>query len=657
VIRSNHYDTGALGPEPIDRHAASVGLFLTTVWFGLVAGWLDLASVLAQRAIHPHVSASDSRTNQHFLWMVPVADLLIFSVAVVAIFPLSKLRIRGSQCIAIRLAVAAVVWTLVLSIEGIHPIAGVVLGCGVGARVGSHLNHRVARFRRVVRVSLPVMTAGLALLGGWTAQRVASAERRATAQLPPAKPGAPNVLLIVLDTVRADCLSLHGHGRLTTPNLDRLARSGWVFAEARATAPWTSPTHGSIMTGRWPHELSIRPGVPLDGSFPTLAEVLAREGYATAGFVGNVYYCSAAYGFGRGFARYEDAYENQTVSLEEILRSSGLGRQLRRFLGESTALDHEETLARKTAAMLNRDVLGWLDDRPADRPFFVFINYYDAHRPYLFHDGPTPRFGLAALPLPEQREIDRRYLALSTARPASSDLTPEFIAEATRITREAMSLYHDSYDSCIAYLDRQVGLLLDEIGRRGILDNTLVIVTSDHGEQLGEHGLVSHGTSVYRPEVHVPLVVVPPARSSRPGFVAEPVSLRDIPATIAEIVGVGPRSPFPGRSLTRFESEGMAPSSPESPVLSELEHNVSFPEPGDQASAFRAVRSLVWGNLVFIRGDDGREELYDVLNDPEESTDLARIPRLRPAIDRFRRELDRIYNIGTDPRHPVAARP
>ena len=170
------------------------------------------------------------------------------------------------------------------------------------------------------------MAVSLVVLTGLTYERVTSAEHRALSLRPPAKPGVPNVLLIVLDDVRAASLSLYGYDRPTTPNLERLARRGVVFSEARSTAPWTLPSHASMMTGRWPHELSVGPDLPLDGTFPTLAETLGREGYATAGFVGNTVYCNALYGMGRGFARYEDAYENQTVSLFETVRSSGLGQ-------------------------------------------------------------------------------------------------------------------------------------------------------------------------------------------------------------------------------------------------------------------------------------------------------------------------------------------
>jgi arylsulfatase A-like enzyme len=619
--------------------------FLTTIWFGLLAGWLELGLVMAQGFINPQVSPTMLQMNRNMGWMIPVSDVLIFSAVGISIALLARLRRGLAWWIALRLPIVMGMWTLLLNIEGLYAIAGMILAFGVAAMTGSWLDRRAVGFGRLVRVSLPPMVVIFLASIGLTYEQVTSAEDRALSRLPASKPGAPNVILIVLDTVRASCLSLHGHYRPTTPNLERLARRGVVFKEARSTSPWTSPSHASMMTGRWPHELSVGPGVPLDGTFPTLAEVLGREGYATAGFVGNIYYCNALYGLGRGFARYEDAYENQTISLFEIVWSSGLGKRLIQVLGYSTQLEDGVTLLRKTAAMINRDALGWLAERPTDRPFFVFLNYYDAHRPHVLPVDPVLRFGIASLPMADQIEIDKKFQDLAAGMPAPDDLTHK------RINDEALDLCHDSYDSCIAYLDHQVGLLLDEIERRGLLENTLVIVTSDHGEELGERGLITHGASVYRPEVHVPLLVIPPFRSSTAKIVDEPVSLREIPATIAEWVDLKSRNPFPGRSLARFLDEGAERLPETSPVLSELQHNIAFPAPYPIPFPFGPAISLASKDRVYIRREDGSEELYDLSNDPQESINLARDPQARPVLDKFREELNRLRgNVATTTR-------
>lgn len=620
-------------------------LFLTTLAFGLVAGWLELGFVLTQRIVNPHVSLDALRTNRHFAWMIPVGDVLIFSVVGLAIVVFARFRPGLARWVVWRLVVGLSFLTLLLTVEGLHALAALSLSCGLASLIAPWLQRRAAAgFGRKVRVSFLMMAVGLSIFTATTYRRVKTVEDRAQALRPPARPGAPNVMLIVLDTVRAASLSLYGHIRPTSPNLERLARKGIVFSEARSTAPWTLPSHASMMTGRWPHELSVGWDLPLDGTYPTLAEVLEREGYATAGFVGNVYYCNARYGLARGFTRYEDAYENQTVSLFETIWSSGLGRRVIQALGYPIRLSEGETSVRKSAEMLNRDVLAWLTGRPANQPFFVFINYYDAHRPHILHGDPVERFGIAALPLDEQTAIKKRFLDLA-GKSVPGDITHE------RIVSEGFQRYHDRYDTCIAYLDRQVGLLIDEIERRSLLENTLVIVTSDHGEQLGEHGVIAHGASLYRPEVHVPLLVIPPSRWSTARIVNEPVSLRDIPATVAELVHLGPKSPFTGSSLTRFLVEGSDQLTAKPPVLCEVEQNEVLPRRPQIPSSLGKLVSLVARDQVYIRSGDGREELYDLAHDPLETVDLAGYPQSRAELDRFREQLSRLRPDETTPAH------
>lgn len=610
--------------------------FLTTLWFGLLTGWLELGLVMAWRRIQPRASVDTLRTNLHVAWMILASDALLFAACGTVAAVLAWFFPSLARKTVVYASVVLSVWALLLNIPGLYAAAGLLLAGGIATKAGSWFLDRGDRLDRYVRRSLPLLGLATVVLVGIGYARAISAEERALARCPRAKPGTPNVLLIVLDTVRASCLSLYGHNRPTTPNLERLARKAVVFAEARATAPWTGPTHASLMTGRWPHELSIAPDVPLDGTFPTLAEVLGREGFATAGFVGNIFMCNRVYGFGRGFARFEDAYENQTVSLFETIWSCGLGKRLIAALGYSTTLDDCVTLRRKTAAMLNQDLLRWLKGVPTGRPFFAFVNYYDAHRPYSFCEGSDTRFGMAALPMTEQMAIDRRYLDRTKGKPIPPGFTHDQIVD------DAYVMFHDCYDSCIANLDRQVGLLLDEMERGGLLENTLVIVTADHGEQLGERGVVAHGASVYRSEVHVPLLVVPPSGMKAPRLVHQPVSLRDVPATIAECVRIGGRSPFPGRSLTRFLGDEAPDPAEELPVLCELEHNVVFHDWTAIPPPFGPASCLVSRDHVYIQKPDGHEELYDLWNDPQESDDLIELPKSGPVIAAFRTQLNQL---------------
>ena len=194
----------------------------------------------------------------------------------------------------------------------------------------------------------------------------------------------------------------------------------------------------------------------------------------------------------------------------------------------------------------------------------------------------------------------------------------------------------DAYDGSIAYLDDQLGRLLERLEDRGTLENTIVIVTSDHGEEFGEHGTMFHGHSLYMPLLHVPLVIsYPPRVPAR--RIYRPVSLRDIPATILDLLRSADKSRVPGGSLVPSWSDGDDTGSG-SAVLSEVKRNPrtprSFPvHKGD-------MQSLVYGNMHYIRNGDGREELYDLASDPWEESDLAGSDRAQFWLSLFRKELD-----------------
>ncbi len=603
---------------------------VATLWLGLVAGWLELGLVLVQRSINPHIPLDLLRTNRHYLWMIPVADTLLFAVLGLILALLGRPLPKLTPWLAPRLPLTLLFWTLLLNIDGLNAASSLVFSAGLGAMIGPRFGRRIERVRPIMVVSLSALGPGLLILTALTVNRIQSAENRARSLAPVAKAGAPNVVLIVLDNVRAASLSLYGHDRPTSPNLERLARSGLLYKEARSTASWTLPSHASLLTGRWPHELSVGFDLPLDATYPTLAEVLGRHGYASAGFVANTYYCNLLYGLGRGFDRYEDDYENQTISLFEILRSSGLGKRLIHAFGYSIRVAEGGTSVRKSAAMINRDALRWIAGVPEKRPFFVFLNYYDAHGPWVPPDNLSPRFGLGASSEREKVEILKRHQAIQSGKLDADEATRQ-AAE-----REAVNVLRDSYESCIASLDHQIGLLHTELERRGLMENTLVIITSDHGEHFQERGFRGHGLSLYRREVHVPLLILPPAKNATTAVIDEPVSHRDIAATIADWAGLGAQSPFPGHSLRR-SSGGVI-----SPVLSELERQPNLAPMQEVPASLGSVRSLLSGNLEYIHNGNGAEELYRLDDDPFESRNLAPTAEAGPRLIHFRADLKRL---------------
>ena len=191
---------------------------------------------------------------------------------------------------------------------------------------------------------------------------------------------------------------------------------------------------------------------------------------------------------------------------------------------------------RISAQAINLKFVDWLARRrEPGRPFFAFLNYFDAHSPYVPPTIAEHRFGLRPQSVADAKVLD-----------GWRDVNKLELSPYYRI------LARDAYDNCLAYLDGQLGELFEELQRRGELDRTLVIVTSDHGEGFGEHDLFDHGESLYRTEISVPLLIVAPASSRSQGVVSETVSLRNLPATIVELVGLEANSSFPGPSLANL---------------------------------------------------------------------------------------------------------
>lgn len=621
-------DPGATGPGAARRPA---GAFITAVWLGLVVGMLEVAVLVAQKSLNHVALIGSLRLNQHYLWMIPLSHLVVFGLVGAGLELLARTRIGVARAVIPRALAWLAAVAFLLAFRELNPIASVILALGIAARAVP-LGRRIApQFARFVRVSLPFLVAGLVLLIVGRHAQLAWAEHSAATRPVPA-PGSPNVLFIVLDTVRAKSLSLYGYPRATTPRLEALARRGVRFDEARSAAPWTLPSHATMFTGRWPHELFDSPEQRLGSRYPTLAGELGRRGYATGGFVANTFYCNAGFGVARGFDHYEDFYQVFDASPTEVLRHSGLGRNLIALAGEEESI---RPGGRKDADKINADFLAWLPTTKG-RPFFAFLNYFDAHAPYFTPDRADRHFGLRPTS-PEDQEILRTWQSRTSAK----------------ATEHELELARDAYDDCIASLDAALGRLFDQLEGQGVLDNTLIVLTSDHGEEIGEHNLLGHGRSLYSEELHVPLIVVRPGRDRSSGaVVAEPVSLRDIPATVLDLAGIRTdRAPFPGRSLGRFAELGSPGSAIGSPdpaqshvVLTEVALRDKVSKNADRPPALRGpMKSVVVDGFVYIRNSDGREELYDRSSDPAEARDLAGQPDHQDRLARLRDLADQAH--------------
>ena len=629
-------------PDRAINRPGLISLFVLSAWCGLIAGLLEVGTIVLRK----HVFDPDQlyMMSRHFVWLIPLSNVCVFltlgflGCGVVLIWPR-----RGRWLLARGLAAMAILPPILVAVPRIYSLAWLVVALGLAARFVPLVERNTRILRRLVVVSFPaaaviVASLGASLaLGDWT-----QCARECARPLP--APGSPNVLLIVLDAVAAGHLSLHGYDRATSPTLVELAEGGIRFDSARAPSSWTLPSHASMFTGRWLHELSVGWLTPLDRTHPTLAEFLGDRGYATAGFVANTWYCAVDSGLSRGFTHYQDyIFPELTVLTKAVLVSRALkGFQLIVYSTadwlESTALlPYAQRLwrsleaDRKGAAVVNRELLDWLSRRTQpERPFFAFLNYCDAHHPYELPPGRFHRFG--AEPIDNyQRILIQQWWEL----------------DKTTVSPQGVAFAADAYDDCIADLDEQLGRLVDRLGRRGVLEQTWLFIVSDHGESFGEHtGVFGHGTSLYETELHVPLLVIPPGNGTTKQAVDEAVSLRELAATIVEVVGQEAGSPFPGASLARFwkRPRPVAPAQPPSavPALAEVarhdRHQRDFWGLPKTLPPLGALKGKDWS---YIRWEgDVREELFHLPKDPKEQHNLAGDPAAQTTLEQMRRVLD-----------------
>jgi arylsulfatase A-like enzyme/Flp pilus assembly protein TadD len=360
-----------------------------------------------------------------------------------------------------------------------------------------------------------------------------------------AAPRGLNLVLVTLDTTRADRLGCYGYGRAETPRLDRLAADGMLAEHAIAVAPLTLPSHVSILTGLYPPRHGVRDNADfrLPEAETTLAEHLKRQGYATAAVVGSLV-LTAVLGLNQGF----DTYDEPGAP---------------RWAATDGALALYRPIVERPASEVTDSAIAALD-RIGGGPFFLWVHYYDPHHPY----SPPPP-----------------YAARFAERP---------------------------YDGEIAYTDAQVGRLLDDLSRRGVLDRTLVVVTADHGESLGEHGEQTHGLFLYDAAIRVPLILRLPGAIPAARRFGGLVSGVDLVPTVLDLMALPPLPGSQGRSFAAAARGGSVPA--REPAYSE---------------AIYAERIYGWAPTYALR-EVGKKfieapepEIYDLLEDPGETENLA----------------------------------
>lgn len=398
----------------------------------------------------------------------------------------------------------------------------------------------------------------------------------------------PNVVMIVLDTVRADYTGLAGADRSATPTLDAIAAEGTRFDRAWSAAPWTVPSHASLFTGRLPsrHRCSMA-NLRFDDSGPSLAELVADVGYETAAMFANPWLGDDMAGLLRGFE-----------IREESPVSGFMGRPLDRrgYQGGPAVVEQ---------------IGSWLDRRSRDRPFFLFVNFLEPHLPY---DPPPEQWGEL---LSDLRPDDA--ITVDWGHGYNAGLYDSDTVDWERVRR----LYAADVRNVDSLLFRVVELLK----RHGVYEDSVLIVTSDHGENLGDHGRMDHQFSVHETLLHVPLVVRAPGYLP-PGVRREPVMLTDLFATVLEVAGVERETlPIHSRSLRNRRPElGFV-----RPILAEysgphstlIELLSSMNPELDTDSIDDALRTVRVGPLRLTIASDGTQVLHDLSSDPSQTIDLA----------------------------------
>jgi arylsulfatase A-like enzyme len=404
--------------------------------------------------------------------------------------------------------------------------------------------------------------------------------------------GQPNVVLIVIDTLRPDHLSHYGYPRQTAAGFDALARHATRFEAAFSPSSWTAPSAASLHTGMLPVRHGVQAfGSGLNAHLTTLAELLSAAGWHTVGHSFN-HHVSGKTGFAQGFDAFDD------------------------FLGGSQAYPDVSVMVERVRA--------WLGDRPR-RPFFLYLHPMNTHGPYRV--PPAARATLLGRP-PAPGFV---YYG-----PLMSDIVKAgALARRADVDAAFAASLVEQYDTAIRHTIDQLGRVLRMLDDAGVYDDSLIIVTADHGEELFDHGGFSHGYSLHRELVHVPLYVKLP-RQTEPAAVHARVSLADVVPTIADVVGIPVPGNVDGVSLRPLLDGGRpAPAAlDERPIV----HEVSWPE--------RCVaRAILLGRHKLIeitRNYEGRTDevlLYDVETDPGERIDVS--PRHPDVVARLRGELER----------------
>jgi arylsulfatase A-like enzyme len=400
----------------------------------------------------------------------------------------------------------------------------------------------------------------------------------------------------MVDTLRADRLSAYGYTGIRTPHVDALAADGIRYAKNFAQASWTRPSVATILTGLYPSSHgAVHKADLLPDRVDTIAEALNFFGYRTVGFPNNVN-VSESFNFQQGFQEYHylapALFFGATEAAAKLTLYNGLRLVRERFFARRVSVEHYY----QPANVVTDRVLEWIDTNRDGPPFFLYAHYMDPHDPYMVHPFNGEGYARVALPNPP----------------------PDLALRLSAV-----------YDGEVRYLDEHLGRLVAGLRERGFYDDTIIVLTSDHGEEFHEHGGWWHGTTLYDEQTHVPLVVKP-ARGGARGVVVETMTTHlDVAPTILAAVG----APVPPVMQGQVLALDGAPQTPQEKVFSEEDF---------EGNVLQAVRTPTWKLIVANEGNPrglAPAELFHVAEDSAEqrnlaSAEAAQLEEMRAALGR-----------------------
>jgi len=439
----------------------------------------------------------------------------------------------------------------------------------------------------------------------------------------------PSIFLAVMDTVRPDHLSCYGYTKKTTPNIDKIAQEGVLFENAFSVAPWSLPAHASMFTGMYPsqHEV-LGKNLYLDEEVPTIAEIFSSQGYETLGICRN-HWVSSQTGLHRGFKRFISSLNpsylerfSTRLSLDWIIfcLETDVRSMLYNWVYQARVLQETKKWILKSQKM--------------NKPFFIFVNYFEAHTPY---DPPQPFKN-------KFEKIHNRETDLKKIRDVfNSRHGFPYITKECEVSKEDWEVVKSWYDGGIGCIDFFFGKLLEFIKERGLYDDTFIVITSDHGENFGEHQLANHVFCLYDTLLHVPLIMRYPEHAQEEKRIANLVSNIDVFPTLLSILKIKVKNnpkisainlvPFKNRTYREHIFAEYSPAYTDIKDLKSLCPSIDQTLFDKYNRSMKCVRTK---DFKYIITSDGKEELYDLEKNPDET---------RNVIDEFRKKAEELKSV------------